>query len=150
MDKAKKQMFCFICMKPLSCQKHNLEEHALKHDFKIMDPPFHIQNDCVGTAKSTVHHVLQIVRIKLFWTSFISDIMSIGCKEICAPALVVDPSGELLFLTNDVFNPGELDEMTRYASFLETNGKPTKRGVHKGGRKMVTFGIRYKYGNLAW
>ena len=106
MDKAKKQMFCFICMKPLSCEKHILEEHALKHAFKIMDPPFHILNDCVGTEKPTVHHVLQIVRTKLIWTSFILKVMSIGCKEICAPASVVDSSGELLFLTNDVFNPG--------------------------------------------
>ena len=57
-----------------------------------MDPPFHIQNDCVETAKPIVHHVLQIVRTKLFWTSFIPEVMSIGCKEICAPASVVDPS----------------------------------------------------------
>ena len=150
MDKAKKQMFCFICMKPLSCEKHNLEEHALKHAFKMMDAPFHILDNCVGTEKSTLHHVSQIVRIKVFWTSFILEVMSIGCKEICAPASVVDPSGQLLFLTNDVFNPRELDEMTRHASFLETNGKLTKCGVHKGGSKMVTFGISYKYGKLAW
>ena len=76
--------------------------------------------------------------------------MSIDCKQICASALVVDPSGQLLFLTNDIFNPRELDEMTRRASFLEANGKSTKRGVHKGGSKMVMFGIRYKYGKLAW
>ena len=63
---------------------------------------------------------------------------------------MVDPSRQLLFLTNDVFNPRELDEMTRRASFLEANGKSTKRGVHKGRSKMVTFGIKYKYGKLAW
>ena len=76
--------------------------------------------------------------------------MSIDCKQICAFALVVDPLGQLLFLTNDVFNLRELDEMTRRTSFLEANGKSTKCGVYKGGSKMVTFGIRYKYGKLAW
>ena len=76
--------------------------------------------------------------------------MFIGFKEICVPASMVDPSEELLFLTNDVFNHGELDEMTRYVSFLETNGKPTKHGVHKGGSKILMFGIKYKYGKLAW
>ena len=150
MDKAKKQMFCFICMKPLSCEKHNLEEHALKHAFKIMDALVHILDDCVGTEKPTIHHVLQIIRTKAFWTSFIPKVMSIDCKQICAPASVVDPSGQLLFLANDVFNPRELDEMTRRASFLEANEKSTKRGVHKGRSKMVTFDIRYKYGKLAW
>ena len=55
--------------------------------------------------------------------------MSIDCKQICAPPSVVDPLGQLLFLTNDVFNPRELDEMTRHASFLEANGKSTKRGA---------------------
>ena len=86
-------MFCFICMKPLSCKKHNLEEHTLKHAFKIMNPSFYILNDCVGTEKPTIHHVLQIVRTKLFWTSFISKVISIGCKEICTLVLMVDPSG---------------------------------------------------------
>ena len=92
-------MFCFICTKPLSCEKHNLEKHAFKHAFKIMDVPFHILDDCVGTEKPTIHHVLQIVRTKSFCTSFIPEVMSIDCKEICAPTLVVDPSGQLLFLT---------------------------------------------------
>ena len=54
-------MFCFICMKSLSCEKHNLEEHALKHVFKIMDAPVHILDDCVGIEELTIHHVLQIV-----------------------------------------------------------------------------------------
>ena len=58
MDKAKKQMFCFIYMKPLSCEKHNLEEHALKHAFKIMDALVHILDDCVEIEKRTIYHVL--------------------------------------------------------------------------------------------
>ena len=135
MDKAKKQMFCFICMKPLSCEKHNLEEYALKHAFKIMNVPFHILNDCVGTEKPTVYHVLQIVRTKVFWTSFIPKVMSIGFKEIYAPALVVDLLRQLLFLTNDVFNLRELDEMTRHASFLETNGNQLNVVCTKGEAK---------------
>ena len=115
-----------------------------------MEAPLHILDVCVGTEKPTIHHVLQIVWTKAFWTSFIPEVMSIDCKQICAPASVVDTSGQLLFLTNDVFNPRELDEMTRHASFLEANGKSTKHGVHKGGSKMVMFGIRYKYGKFAW
>ena len=143
-------MFCFSCMKPLFCQKHNLEEHALKHVFKIMDPPFYVYHDFVGIIKSTIHHVLQIVRNKLIWKSFIPKVISISCKEIFVPASMVDPSGELLFLTNDVLNLEELDLITRYTSFLEKIGKATKCGVHKGGSRMVTFGIKYKYGKLVW
>ena len=80
MDKAKKQMFCFICMKPLSCEKHNLEEYALKHAFKIMDAFVHVLDDCVGIEKLIIHHVLQIVQTKAFWTSFILEVMLIDCK----------------------------------------------------------------------
>ena len=61
MDKAKKQMFCFIRMKPLFCEKHNFEEHVLKHAFKIMDAHFYILDDCVRIEKPTIHHVVQIV-----------------------------------------------------------------------------------------
>ena len=61
MDKAKKQMFCFIYMKSLSCEKYNLKEHALKHAFKIMDASFYILDDCVRIEKLTIHHVSQIV-----------------------------------------------------------------------------------------
>ena len=75
--------------------------------------------------------------------------MFIGCKEICVFASVVDLSGQLVFLSNDVFNPNDLDEMIRHALFLKTNGKLTKCGVHKWGSKMVTFGVRYKYRKLA-
>ena len=61
--------------------------------------------------------------------------MSVDCKEICAPKSVIDPSGQLLFLTNGVFNPRELDEMTRHVSFLEANGNSTKCVVHKRGKQ---------------
>jgi hypothetical protein len=70
--------------------------------------------------------------------------------QIYTPASLVDPSGELVFLTNNIFTSVELTRMIEAATWLDANGKSTKRGIHKGGSRMVTFGIRYKYGKLAW
>jgi hypothetical protein len=40
--------------------------------------------------------------------------------------------------------------MTEKVEWLDANEKSTKRRIHKDGSRMVAFGIRYKYGKLAW
>jgi hypothetical protein len=56
----------------------------------------------------------------------------------------------LVFVTNNIFTPAELTRLIEETKWLDANGKSTKRGIHKGGSRMVTFGIRYKYKTLGW
>ena len=75
--------------------------------------------------------------------------MVVHHNEIFAPALLVDPTSELVYLTNNVFIPLELKTINKEAKWLKCNTKSTKRGIHKSRSRMVTFGICYKYGTLA-
>jgi hypothetical protein len=76
--------------------------------------------------------------------------MALNYTQISISTSLVDPIGELIFLTHNIFTVDEVQAMTIEAEWLNTFSKPTKRGVHKGGSRMVTFGIRYKYDKLAW
>jgi hypothetical protein len=44
----------------------------------------------------------------------------------------------------------EIQTMTADVQWLDIVDKPNKRGVHKGGSRMITCEIRYKYGKLVW
>jgi hypothetical protein len=76
--------------------------------------------------------------------------MCVDHTQIYVPASLIDSSGELVFVTNNIFIPAESIRLTEEAKWLDANGKSTKRRIHKDGSRMVTFGIRYKYGTLAW
>jgi hypothetical protein len=95
-----------------------------------------------------VYHVTQSLQSKKFWTTYNPDIMVLYHIQISASALLVDPISKLIFLTQNIFIVDEIQAMTTEVKWLDTLTKPTKRSVHKGGSRMVTFGIRYKYGKL--
>jgi hypothetical protein len=151
MDKTKQHICCFFCDKELSIEKSNLEIHAKKHPLEIEDP---LCDAALSTPipgpKPSVFHVLQSIQTKKYWNSFIPEEMCKTHSQIFPPTSLVDPSGELVFVTNNIFTESELAHITEEARWLDANGKSTKRGVHKEGSRMVTFGIRYKYGTLAW
>ena len=147
LDKSKTQMFCFFCSKELTVERSNLEIHGAKHPHTIEEP------SCINMVHNlspTVYPVTQSLQTKKFWSTYNPDAMVTKHKQISAPASLIDPTGELIFLTKNIFTEDELFTMTTEADWLDKFAKPTKRGVHKGGSRMVTFGIRYKYGKLAW
>lgn len=150
MDKSKKIIHCFFCSVNLSIQCSNLLEHALKHACTISEPANPSQAYWVNGVKPSIHHVTQSIQTKKFWSAFVPEVMGAHHAEVFAPTSLVDPTGELVYLTNGVFTPLELDFITEEARWLESYAKPTQRGVHKSGSRMVSFGIRYKYGILAW
>jgi hypothetical protein len=141
-------MFYFFCSKDLTVERSNLEEHGAKHAHEIQEP------NCINTMAHnlppTVYPVIQSLQTKKFWAAYNPDVMVTKHNQISAPASLVDPTGELIFLTKNIFTKDEILTMTTEAEWLDAFAKPTKRGIHKGGSKMVTFGIRYKYGKLAW
>jgi hypothetical protein len=148
MDKSKTKMFCFFCSKNLTMERSNLEEHGAKHAHEIEEPS--CINTMVHNLPPTVYPVTQSLQTKKFWSTYNPDVMVTKHNQISAPASLIDPTGELIFLTKNIFTKDEILTMTTEAGWLDTFAKPTKRGVHKGGSRMVTFGIRYKYGKLAW
>ena len=116
----KKQMYCYIFFKLLSCQISNLEEHALKHVLKMENPCLHKNAfSTIENKKPTIHNVIQTIRSNIFWKSCIPELISFDYIEVLPPASIVDPSGELVVLTNNVFSNKELDLMITYASFME-------------------------------
>jgi hypothetical protein len=151
MDKTKKRICCFFCSKELSIEKSNLEEHARKHLQKIEDPLCDVTLGCpISGTEPRVYNVLQSIQSKQFWKQYVPEEMCANHTQIFTPSSLVDPSSELVFITNNIFTSVELARMTEAVTWLDANGKSTKRGIHKGGSRMVTFGIRYKYGKLAW
>jgi hypothetical protein len=136
--------------KELSIEKSNLEEHARKHPHKIEDPlcDATLGYQILG-VQSTVYNIMQSIHSKQFWKEYVLERMYVDHIQIYASTSFVDPSGELIFVTNNIFTPAELTHMTEEAKWLDANGKSTKRGIHKCGSQMVTFSIRYKYGKLA-
>jgi hypothetical protein len=151
MDKTKKRICCFFCSKELSIEKSNLEEHARKHLQKIDDPLCDVTLGCpISGTEPRVYNVLQSIQSKQFWKQYVPEEMCANHTQIFTPSSLVDPSSELVFITNNIFTSVELARMTEAVTWLDANGKSTKRGIHKGGSRMVTFGIRYKYGKLAW
>lgn len=150
MDKSKQIIHCFFCCVNLSIECSNLLEHALKHSTIISEPPNPSQAYWVNGVKPSIHHVTQSIQTKKFWSAFVPEVMRAHHDEVFAPASLVDPTGELVYLTNGVFTPLELDFISKEAHWLEKHAKPTRRGMHKSGSRMVTFGIRYKYGTLSW
>jgi hypothetical protein len=104
----------------------------------------------VNGVQPTIHAITQSIQTKKFWAAYELDIMAVCYGEIYALASLVDPIGELIYLINDVFIPLELKTITKEVQWLESHAKSTKRSVHKSESRMVTFGIRYKYGTLVW
>jgi hypothetical protein len=76
--------------------------------------------------------------------------MCVDHTQIYVPASLIDSSGELVFVTNNIFTLVELTRMTKAAKWLDANEKSTKPGIHKSASRIVTFGIYYKYRKLAW
>jgi hypothetical protein len=140
-------MFCFFCSKDLTIEKSNLEEHGAKHAHEIQEPSI---NTMAHNLPPTVYLVTQSLQIKKFWADYNPDVMVAKHNQISALASLVDPTGELIFLTKNIFTKDEILAMTTEAEWLDAFAKPTKCGVHKGGSRMVTFEIHYKYGKLAW
>jgi hypothetical protein len=149
-DKFKNTMHCFFCSVDLSVERSNLEEHALKHACTITEPSAPREEYWVNGVQPSIHPVTQSIQTKKFWAAYDPEVMAVRHDELFAPTSLIDPTGELIYLTNNVFTPLELKTITKEAQWLESHAKSTKRGVHKSGSRMVTFGIRYKYGTLAW
>jgi hypothetical protein len=141
-------MFCFFCSKDLTIERSNLEEHRAKHAHEIQEPNY--INTMAHNLPLTIYHVTQSLQTKKFWTTYNPDVMVTKHNQISAPASLVNPMGELIFLTKNIFTKDEILAMTTEAEWLDAFAKPTKRGVHKRGSIIVIFGIRYKYGKLAW
>ena len=76
--------------------------------------------------------------------------MALNRTQISALASLVDLAYELIILTYNIFTVYEIQAMTTEAQWLDTFNKPTKRGVYKGGNRMITYEICYKYGKLVW
>jgi hypothetical protein len=47
--------------------------------------------------------------------------MCVNHTQIYAPASLVDPCGELVFVTNNIFIPAKLTRMTEEAKWLDAN-----------------------------
>jgi hypothetical protein len=142
MDKLKNTMHFFFCSIDLSVERSNLEEHALKHAYTITKPSEPTEEYRVNGVQPSIHPVTQSIQTKKIWATYDPEVMAVRHDEIFAPTLLIDPIGELIYLTNNIFTPLELKTLTKEAQWLESHAKSTKRGVHKSGSRMVTFGIR--------
>jgi hypothetical protein len=107
-------------------------------------------------AVSTLWHIICHLQFILLYRAYKLrnfgqlTIMVTKHNQISALASLVDPRGELIFLIKNIFTKNKILAMTTEVEWLDMFAKPSKRGVHKEGSRMVTFGIRYKYGKLAW
>lgn len=123
-------MFCFFCSRDLIVERLNLEEHGAKHAHEIQEP------SCINTMahnfSPTVYPVTQSLQTKKFWTTSNLDVLVTKYNQISVPSSLVDPTGELIFLTKNILTKDKILVMTTEVEWLDTFAKPTKRGVHKG------------------
>jgi hypothetical protein len=123
MDKTKKHICCFFCSKELSIEKSNLEEHAKKHPHKIEDILCDTTLTCpIPSVEPTVYNVIQNIHSKQFWKEYVPKRMCVDHTQIYVPAFLIYPSGELVFVTNNIFIQAELTHITEEAKWLDANG----------------------------
>lgn len=96
---------------------------------------------------ATIVNVTQMLRTKDFWKGYKPELHSPNL--ITTTTSIRDPLGELVSFVHGEFNSEELNFITTEVKWLEQNGKSTSRGVSKESTRMVTFGIRFKYGQMA-
>ena len=92
-----------------------------------------------------VYHVIQSLQTKKFWTTYNPDIMVTKYNKIFVSVSLIDWTGKLIFLTKNIFTKNEILTMTIEAKWLDMFAIPIKRGIYKGGSRMVIFGICYEY-----
>ena len=61
---------------------------------------------------STVHCITQSLQSKKYWKSYNPDVIIVDYTKIYVSSLLVFPSEELIFLTNNIFTTNELQAMT--------------------------------------
>jgi len=147
-DKSKKMFRCFTCKCDLLVIQTHLQNHAAKHVIAIEDCPISKSSIYVGPLLSTVYKVTKIVWSGDFWKTYNPE--DEDHQQLYSPASLRDTFGELVHLVNGIFTPEELSFLTKEVEWLERVARLIKRGKLKKRRRMVTFGIYYKYGKLAW
>ena len=61
--------------------------------------------------------------MKKFWTAYKPEVMVVHHNEIFAPALLIDPTGELVYLINNVFYTIGVEDYQQKSKMVEMQYK---------------------------
>ena len=144
--------FCSVCCMDLpnsvEALQHHLQKYADKHAIVVKVPPI--------AFPSTGEEVLvrKTVRLVDFATTndALNEQLLKTLKRVESPMTMLESASrtQIFDLRCEVFNPTELEVMTKIVSHLERKGTHAIRSKARGSSRICMWGMRSAYGDTGW